>query len=144
MAGGERCRGGEGLPDTLEMWRARAMAFKEIADERGAQLQALTVENPECLGHVPEGQSLTTAGVCERCRQPYPCEVRRLWILKDAAERLAEARREVLHGHMVSPCRSKLYGLDNMAAMCRYCLEYWEVADGEDEHHKPACLVGAR
>ncbi len=56
-----------------------------------------------------------------------------------AQGRLSELRRQALHGHLVTPCRSTLYGLDTMARACGYCHTYWE--QGEPEHHNPHCLV---
>lgn len=41
---GERCHGGEGLPDTLEMWKARALAFRETLDTLKAQRDEARVE----------------------------------------------------------------------------------------------------
>lgn len=37
-----RCHGGEGLPNTLETWKARALAFREINDEVKAERERLT------------------------------------------------------------------------------------------------------
>lgn len=34
------CRGGEPMPDTKEIWQARAIAFKEISDEARARAEA--------------------------------------------------------------------------------------------------------
>ncbi len=56
-----------------------------------------------------------------------------------AQGRLSELRRQALHGHLVTPCRSKLYGLDTMAMACGYCHTYWE--QGEPEHHNLYCIV---
>lgn len=58
---------------------------------------------------------------------------------RDALARLSEMRRVALHGHLVTPCRSKLYGLDTMARSCGYCHTYWE--QSEPEFHTLACIV---
>jgi hypothetical protein len=63
--------------------------FERIERERDdcrAILARITAENPTCLGHVPDDPSVNPQ-VCVRCLQPYPCEVRRLWILLDEAQR---------------------------------------------------------
>lgn len=57
-----------------------------------AQVAALTTENPECLGHIPDVVAESDHGRCVRCLQPYPCEVRRMWIRWGEENRQLAAR----------------------------------------------------
>jgi hypothetical protein len=47
---------------------------------RQPELRDAENENTACLGHVPK-EPCAAQTVCVRCDQPYPCEVRRMWIL---------------------------------------------------------------
>lgn len=49
------------------------------------EVERLTAENPDCLGHVPSNPNAQLGDQrCNRCGQPEPCEVRRMWILWSA------------------------------------------------------------
>jgi len=70
---------------------AEAAAQATIA-QLDAQVATLTTENPECLGHIPDVVAESDRGRCVRCLQPYPCEVRRMWIRWGEENRQLAAR----------------------------------------------------
>ena len=67
------------------------------------RIDALTAENPTCLGHVPSNPAAPCSEQrCGRCGQSAPCEVRRMWILWGQMKRAAATFRAALDAYRLA------------------------------------------